>query len=95
MKETTQNFNIKKEIEALNKIIDKNPKDPEPYKKRAELYYKLNEYGKALNDYYKILEKQPDNKEIKTQIDMIETILRYTNTDIYASTNTNMDPWLE
>ena len=95
MKETTQNFNIKKEIEALNKIIDKNPKDLEPYKKRAELYYKLNEYGKALNDYYKILEKQPDNKEIKTQIDMIETILRYTNTDIYASTNTNMDPWLE
>ncbi len=86
---------IEKELEIITRHIQEKGEDMELYKKRASLYYKLNEYGKALNDYYHILEKEPGNKEVETEIEMIKTILRYTNTDIYASTNTNMDPWLE
>jgi hypothetical protein len=26
---------------------------------------------------------------------MLKTIVKYTNTDIYSSTNTNMDPWMD
>jgi tetratricopeptide (TPR) repeat protein len=91
----TEKNDIKQELTTINENIKKNPDNIELYKKRAAIYYKLNEYGKALNDYYHILEKEPENKEVKTEIEMIKTILRYTNTDIYASTNTNMDPWLE
>jgi tetratricopeptide (TPR) repeat protein len=91
----TKKKDIEKELAELNEKIKNNPGDIELYKTRAAIFYKLNEYGKALNDYYHILEKEPENKEVKTEIDMINTILRYTNTDIYASTNTNMDPWLE
>jgi len=63
--------------------------------KRAKFHEKFQQYGKAINDYKKIVKTDPENKHAKTQIELLKTILRYTNTDIYASTNTNMDPWLE
>ncbi|RLD91386.1 MAG: hypothetical protein DRJ09_01365 [Bacteroidetes bacterium] len=62
---------------------------------RAGILTKFQQYGMAINDYSKVLEIDPDSKHATTQIDLLKTILRYTNTDIYASPNTNMDPWLE
>ncbi len=62
---------------------------------RAAIFTKFQQYGKAMNDYSKVLEIDPDSKQATTQLDLLKTILRYTNTDIYASPNTNMDPWLE
>ena len=61
----------------------------------AKIHEKFQQYGKAINEYKNILKLEPDNKFAKTQIELLKTILRYSNTDIYASTNTNMDPWLE
>jgi tetratricopeptide (TPR) repeat protein len=62
---------------------------------RALVYEKLQQYGKAINDYKSILKVDPNNKNAKTRTELLKTILRYSNTDIYASPNTNMDPWLE
>ena len=62
---------------------------------RAGILTKFQQYGMAINDYSKVLEIDPDSKQAATQLDLLKTILRYTNTDIYASPNTNMDPWLE
>ncbi len=84
-----------KVLALLNKAIETRPDDEELYFMRAELFYKLNRYGKAINDYLKVLELHPEHKEAAGKIDIIKTILRYNNTDIYASPNTNMDPWLE
>ncbi|NOY51224.1 MAG: hypothetical protein GXO88_11780 [Chlorobi bacterium] len=63
--------------------------------KRADLYLKTGENGKAINDYYKILKLDENQEFAKTKIEFLKTILRYNNTDIYASPNTNFDPWLE
>jgi len=62
---------------------------------RAGILTKFQQHGMAINDYSKVLEIDPDSKQAATQLDLLKTILRYTNTDIYASPNTNMDPWLE
>ncbi len=82
-------------VNELNKMIEAQPDDEGLYFVRAELFYKLNRYGEAMNDYRKVTELNPENKEAAGKIDLLKTILRYHNTDIYASTNTNMDPWLE
>jgi len=87
--------NILKAVKKLNEAIKAQPGNGELYFMRAELFYKLNRYGDAINDYNKVVELNPENKEAAGKIDLIHTILRYHNTDIYANPNTNMDPWLE
>ena len=87
------------EVEALladlNKWLDKETGNIVLLGHRGALYEKLQQYSKAINDYKKILEKEAGHKQAITKIEMLSTILRYTNTDIYASPNTNLDPWME
>lgn len=82
-------------VDKLSEMIESQPGNEELYFVRAELFYKLNRYGESMNDYRKVTELNPDNREAAGKIDLLRTILRYHNTDIYASTNTDMDPWLE
>lgn len=87
--------NILEAVKVLDEAIKAQPGEEELYFMRAEFFYKLNRYGDAINDYNKVVELNPNNKEAVGKIDLIHTILRYHNTDIYANPNTNMDPWLE
>jgi tetratricopeptide (TPR) repeat protein len=82
-------------LKALEEALKKEPGNTVLLEKRAKLHEKFQQYGKAINDYKSILDNDPENKFAKSQIELLKTILRYSNTDIYASTNTNMDPWLE
>lgn len=86
---------ILKQIEEITDKIQKASNDINLLHTRAELYTKLQEHSNAINDYIAILKLSPADKEVKVKLDMLQTIVRYTNTDIYASTNTNMDPWME
>lgn len=82
------------ELDKLNKLIDKKPEIDLLYQ-RAKLLMSFGENAKAINDYYHILSIDKDEKLAKVKIEYLKTILRYTNTDIYANPNTNLDPWLE
>lgn len=82
-------------IKELDKIIENEPDNTVLLEKRAKFHEKFQQYGDAINDYKKILKIDSENKYAKTQTELLQTILRYSNTDIYASPNTNMDPWLE
>lgn len=93
-----QKKDIDAEASSLNKLnqrIVENPKDGKLYFSRADVYFQRNELASALNDYKKVLSLEPGNRNAATKIELIQTILRYNNTDIYASPNTDMDPWLE
>jgi hypothetical protein len=82
-------------IDQLNVLLSESPEDIELLHIRAQLFEKQQEWGKAINDYLKILSLDPSNKKAKTQSAMLKTILRYNNTDIYSSPNTHYDPWFE
>ncbi len=82
-------------LSAITKLIAQLPGQEDVYFARAELFYKLNRYGEAINDYLRVLEINPENNEAAGKIDILKTILRFHNTDIYANPNTDMDPWLE
>lgn len=85
---------IKEEIKELDISIRENPSVDLLYK-RADLLIKLGDNAMAVNDFSHILKLDPEQKYAKSQLEFLTTILRYNNTDIYASTNTNFDPWLE
>lgn len=97
--EKAGNTGDNKEVEALVSEIDNLLKnqgfDADLVHLRANLYAKLQQPHKAINDYNLILSNNKSDKKAIVQLEMLTTILRYNNTDIYSSTNTNMDPWLE
>lgn len=81
-------------IEQLNKEADI-MLNTDKLHERAELYTSIQNQAKAINDYVAILKINPDDRYAKTRLDMLRTIVRLSNTDIYANPNTNLDPWLE
>lgn len=89
----------KKEIQDLVKSIGSflttDPSNSDLLLIRAELYIKLQLFGQAINDFENVLVQKPDDKSITIRIEQLKTILKYNNTDIYASPNTHFDPWLD
>jgi len=99
-KDTNKYFVLEEEKE-LQKKIDKLSKEKdisvniEKLHVRAELYTNVQNQSKAINDYVAILKINPEDKIAQVKLDMLRTIVKFTNTDIYANPNTNLDPWLE
>jgi hypothetical protein len=82
-------------VEELTQLISENKCNTKLLHIRAELFIKLQLYGKAINDYRKILGIDDTDKQAAGQIEMLATILRFSGNDIYANPNTNLDPWME
>jgi tetratricopeptide (TPR) repeat protein len=81
-------------IEKLNGEIENTDDKLAVLYSRAELYTKLQKHNNAINDYIEILDIDSSYKDVAVKLDMLKTIVKFVNTNIYASTNTNMDPWM-
>ena len=84
-----------KAIEVLTDLINKNIETVNCLFWRGDVYFLKQEYSKALNDYNKVLKNDPENKSLKSKVEMIKDILKFQSLDIYSSTNLNLDPWLD
>lgn len=82
-------------IRELSNLYVENPGNMQILVKRGDLFYKLQKYTQALNDYNKALKNSPNNEELNAKIEMISNIIKFQGSDIYASTNLNNDPWLD
>ncbi len=91
----TSKKDIENLVDKLLVLLTQYSEDAELFRLRASLWVKLDEKGKAINDYNEVLRRKPNDQEALSKILFLETILRFNNSDIYANTNTNMDPWLE
>ena len=82
-------------ISLLSENLKNTPEDIPLLHARAELYVKLQNLGKAVNDYRLIMTYDENDRIAAGQIEQLTTIMRFSGNDIYASPNTNLDPWLE
>ena len=80
-------------VELLTKAYELESDDLEVLQMRAEAYHKLNEWAKALNDYNRYLRINPENEELKAHRDLVQIIIENSQLDIFACTNTHLDPW--
>ena len=83
--------------EEAEKILDEIARkgDIEELKEIIYLYQRLQKYGKAINICNRVLESEPDNAKVLKQKELLNEILKFTQLDIYASTNLWNDPWFE
>ena len=59
----------------------------------AECFTGKQEFGKCINLYNEILTLDAGNEFALAKKEQIQTILKFTNLDIYANPNLNLDPW--
>jgi len=86
---------IENKFQEIKRNLDRDPEDIQSLYERAALYERLGKIGDAINDLKRILEIRPDHKKAIERINYLETILKFTNLDIFSDTNTNHDPWLD
>jgi len=84
---------IQKQIDSFLIELEKSPENIEIRLKLADAYVKLTEHTKAVNEYIKILEIDPENEEAKIQKEIVHGVVKQSQLDIYGCTNTYMDPW--
>lgn len=82
-------------LDKVNALLLNEPENIGLLQSRAELYKKQQKFGLAINDYRTILSIDENNQQALVQSEQLLTILKFRNTDIFESPNTNFDPWLD
>ncbi|MBW8325426.1 MAG: tetratricopeptide repeat protein [Prolixibacteraceae bacterium] len=70
-------------LEALNGLILKDNDNVQALNLRGRIYYKMQKWGDAMNDYATVLEIDPHNQEAKAGWEMTRNILGYFNPDMF------------
>ena len=85
--------NIDGLIELLKNEIKEDSTNITPRLQLGKAYLKINEYPNALNTYILLLEIDPENEEALYQQESTSNLIKQSQLDVYACTNTHMDPW--
>jgi len=85
-----------KKHDKAEKLLDEISKNNNinELKRIIPLYQRLQKYDKAINICNKILQVEHNEKILK-QKELLMEFLKFTQLDIYASTNLWNDPWFE
>jgi Flp pilus assembly protein TadD len=67
----------------LNELILTNGSDIQALNLRGRIFYKMQKWGNAMNDYSAVIEIDPANTEAKSGIAMARSILGYFTPDMF------------
>jgi len=70
-------------LDIVDNIIGNDLGNIDAFLLRARIHYKMQHWGDAMNDYYSVLEIDPDNQEAKSGIEMAKSILGYFTPDMF------------
>ena len=70
-------------MEVLNSKLKESPSDLNLLQLRGQLYYKMQKWGDAMNDFAAILEVDPENVEAQSKLEMARNILGYFTHDMF------------
>lgn len=67
----------------LSNYLKENPLDTETMFVRAQVYYKMQQWGNALNDLNHLLQLEPENETAQNYKTMVLNIISFWNKDNY------------
>lgn len=74
---------LTRSLEILNELVLANTNDLNALLLRARIYYKMQLWGDAMNDYWVVLELDAENNEAKSGLEMAQNILGYFTPDLF------------
>lgn len=81
-KKLFQNNELNKALDVLEACLIDDSSDNQALLLRARINFKMQNWGKAMNDYALVLELDPDNQEAKSGLEMARNILGYFTPDL-------------
>lgn len=70
-------------LKVLNECARVNPDEKQVFVLRSRILFKRQDWGGAMNDFMKVLEIDPENKEAKSGIELTKNILGFYNPDMF------------
>lgn len=83
LKQMIEQNELSESLEILNERIRLDPNDLQALLLRGRIYYKMQHWGEAINDFSSVLESDPGNAEAKSGIEMARSILGYFTPDMF------------
>ena len=83
LKQMVERNELSTSLEILNEQIQLNANDVPALQLRGRIYYKMQKWGDAMNDYFTILEIDPENPEARSGLEMAKNILGYFTPDMF------------
>ena len=77
------NYSLYESLNILNEILNRDIRNIECLLLRGKIYYKLQKWGNALNDFNLILDMETDHQIAKNYKSMILDIISFWNKDNY------------
>ena len=74
---------LTKALEILDELISKDGSDFHALLLRSRIFYKMQRWGDAMNDYSSLLEIDPENPEAKSGLTMARSILGYFTPEMF------------
>lgn len=74
---------LSKALEMLDVLISEDASDFHSLLLRGRIYYKMQKWGDAMNDYSSVLEIDPENQEAESGLAMAKSILGYFTPDMF------------
>jgi cytochrome c-type biogenesis protein CcmH/NrfG len=69
--------------EMLDQLILEDPVDIQFLLLRGRIFYKMQKWGDAMNDYNSVLDLEPENAEANSGLEMAKSILGYFTPDMF------------
>jgi len=83
LKQLIERNELSRSLEILNEHILVNSSNIPALQLRGRIYYKMQKWGDAMNDFSSVLELEPDNSEAKSGLQMARNILGYFTPDMF------------
>ena len=83
LKQLVDQNELSRSLELLNELIRLDSTDVSALQLRARIYYKMQKWGDAMNDFSSVLELEPNNPEAKSGFQMAQNILGYFTPDMF------------
>ena len=77
--------------EKFEKVVKIDPNNDEAYYYLGKIQNKFQNFGQAINFYNKALELNPDNEHVKYAINIVNNILKISNSLYYENPYTDDD----
>lgn len=74
---------LEKAEELINEVLQIHPDDADLHFWRGKIYYRRQEWGKAINQFQRVLDINPSYPGAKEQIQMANDILGYFMPDMF------------
>jgi len=78
-----KNDQLNQSMDLLNQYLNINSSDLQAFLLRGRIYYRMQKWGEAMNDYSLVLESDPGNQEALSGLEMVKNILCYFTPDMF------------